>query len=209
MIKLHIVTDDQNQGFKTLAAAIVSCLDSLGMVAVADDLTDAELAKLIPKLDQYLPALRAKLGNVEVVPGLPAAEASDPDAVMPEELPEPQYTNEAPSEAQIALEEALSGTRQELKQLQERFDLASAFDVARGEEARILPTYTVQRIEGQDGSYGWVIKNTAGWLFSIEHEKMLPGQKPSNDTVIDDVSVALRIGRQVYKRDLDKKDGLT
>lgn len=207
MIQIHIVTDDKNQGFKTLASAIGASLDSLGMPSVVDGMTEKERAKLIPKLDQYIPALTAKLGGCEVLAGLPEASASDSDAVQAEGGPEPEYTSEAPSEAQVALENAVKRAQEEKSEVEARLIMASAFDVAADAgEKRILPGYRVERIEGLDGAMGWVIKNAGGWLYSQEHDKMLPGQRPSDDTVITNLARALEVGRLVYKRDLDKKD---
>jgi len=209
MIQIHIATDDQNQGYKSLAAAICSSFDSLGMVTTAEELTEEEVTKLIPMLDDYLPALRGKLGNCVIIPGLPEAPVGDPDAIQPEEPQDSEFSAEAPSEDQIALENAVKRAQDEKKEIEAHLLMATAFDVATDPgEDRILPGYRVERVRGLDDTMGWIIKNAGGWLYSQKHDKMMPGQKPSEDTVIANLARALEVGRLVYRRDLKKKDGL-
>lgn len=197
-IVIHIETNEENEGYKTIATAIKSSLECHGAEPSADELTGDEEAALISKLGTYIPAIQKKLGEFVILPGFAPIR----------ERPEPKqdtYTASAPDPAAEEREQALKA---KIKDLQRQLDLASEFQVATAMEEQILPGFRVIRVVAVGGPVSWSIVNTAGWRWSKVANAMAPARTIKEEHLFTSLDEATSVARAAYAAALKQKENL-
>lgn len=194
MIRIDITTDEDQQGYKTLATAIKASLECHGMSVETNGVSEEEIQGLITKLPQYLPATERKLGSPVIFPG-------DPNT--PNEENQDEFTTSAPDPAQEARIQEL---KTKVQRLQEAMNLVHEFNVATKEESRILPGFTVNRLQAIGNEIMWTIKNVAGWVWSKKQQTMVPVKILSEDNAFENYQEAIETARREYRLALDRKE---
>lgn len=195
MIRIEITTDEEQQGYKTLATAIKSCMEVHGIQVQADGLEDGEAKGLVEKLEQYLPAVARKLGSPRISPGTPQQESS----------PEETFTTDAPD---LEVERRLDELKRKNQELRAQLDLVSEFDVSTSIETKILPGYLVVRVMGFKDAK-WSIANAAGWRWNKVTKEWTPArgsQHKTDEHLFDNAHEALNEARKIYREALDRKE---
>lgn len=196
MIKISITTNEEHEGYKTIATAIKASLECHGADPKAEDLEPQDEASLVSKLGTFIPAVEQKHGPITIVPG-------GEEAVQ--EVTDQTFTAAAPDPEVEAREKRL---KDRIAALQSSLDLACEFVVSTTTEEKILPGFRVVRVVGVDQKVQWGIVNAAGWKWSKVANDMAPARTFTETHLIDSLDAALATARRCYDEALKRKEKL-